>query len=1097
MAKVTIVRPPLLVPMWSDSGPLTPPIGPAYLAASLRQAGHTARIVDGLGENPFQVTPLFDDKVMAIGLRSEEIVERIDPDTDLIGASCMFSQDWPEVRRLIGLLRRRFPSVPIVAGGEHVTAVPGFTLDTTPEIDACVLGEGEETIVDLAGAVDSGTSFEAVPGLRLRAESGDRRRLRVNGDDGTQATGTRQRIRSLDDLPWPAWDLVPIERYLDHRLGFGVNRGRSMPMLATRGCPYQCTFCSNPAMWTTRWYARDPEKVLDEIQSYRERYGASNFDFYDLTAIVRRSWILQFTRRILERGMTFTWQLPSGTRSEAIDGEVSRLLYASGCRNVSYAPESGSPEVLDRIKKVVKLDRLEDSATGAVRAGLNVKLNVIMGFPDESRRELGQTVKFLARMGLAGIHDASVSLFSPYPGSELYRELSTSARIPALSDEYFLGLGAYKDFAQSTSYSEGVAPRTLNRYRLLGILTFYAAQYVARPWRLLRLFGNLLRHRQESRLDKSLQDLLARLHNRRRTANGNGLAADSRRSPISSPAAVALSLLMVLAAALRFYGLAWGAPYYHFHIDEHFVFVGAERLRVGMRAAAESQKFFMYGPLPMHLLNGVVWLFQRIHPPLVLTAFHDQVIYMVMGRAISAAFGTATVFLAFLIGRRVSSPLGGILAAALLATTVIHIAESHSFRVDVTMLFFATLAWLFALRIAEEGRPRDYLVAGLAAGAAIGSKYSAAFIFGVVALAHVVNPRRPSAWNDARGWLQWTARGLSALAASVAVFVVVNPMAFLYFAKFRQDVQEQIVNPVVTGAVRPIFMAQFTDVQPQLYWLTTNFWWSFGPALEIWGLLGILWLVWPRGRVTAVAAGYPVLYMLTAAGTKTPMARYTLPLAPAFAVAAGAFSDALLRRPRLRAAAMAATAIVVAATGFYALAYMNIYRSTDARLAASSYLAANVPAGARVLVEPSHGIPPTGKYLETPNFYFDYVMWGARRERHDYYAMYTLDTYVYLYGDGASPAQKQQYITARLGLADFIVMDDFYVQLYEHLPADRYGVVRKYYDDLFAGRLGFDLIKTFKVYPSFLGVTINDDRAELSSRMNDHPRIYIFKRHHA
>jgi len=93
MAIVTLLRPPLLVPKWSDSGPLTPPIGPAYLAASLRQQGHTPRIVDGLGENTFQVTALFNDTVLAIGLRSEEIVERIEPDTDVIGVSCMFSQD--------------------------------------------------------------------------------------------------------------------------------------------------------------------------------------------------------------------------------------------------------------------------------------------------------------------------------------------------------------------------------------------------------------------------------------------------------------------------------------------------------------------------------------------------------------------------------------------------------------------------------------------------------------------------------------------------------------------------------------------------------------------------------------------------------------------------------------------------------------------------------------------------------------------------------------------------------------------------------------------------------------------------------------------
>ncbi|MEO8259897.1 MAG: radical SAM protein [Acidobacteriota bacterium] len=516
MATVTILRPPLLVPTWSDSGPLTPPIGPAYLAASLRQAGHVARIVDGLGENPSQVTRLFDDRVMAIGLRSEEIVERIEP-SDLIGISCMFSQDWPEIRRLIQMVRRRFPGVPIVAGGEHITATAAFTLDSTPEVDVCVIGEGEETIVELAAAVQNGTPFDSIPGLVLRVEQGSRPGLPMHSDKTTRSTGSRTRIRNLDDIPWPAWDLVPLANYLDNGLGYGVDRGRSMPMIATRGCPYQCTFCSNPEMWTTRWYARDPEKVLEEIQTYRERYNATNFDFYDLTAIVKRSWIIQFTNRILERKMEFTWQLPSGTRSEAIDDEVSRLLYESGCRNMSYAPESGSPEVLKRIKKVVKLDRLEASVRGAVRSGLNVKLNIIMGFPNESRSELGQTVRFLARMGFIGVHDMSVSLFSPYPGSELYHELRKSGRIPELSDEYFLGLCAYKDFSQSVSYTDGLSPGVLNVYRILGFLVFYGTQYAVRPWRMARLLMNLVQHRQESRLDKSLQDLAHRIRNRRST----------------------------------------------------------------------------------------------------------------------------------------------------------------------------------------------------------------------------------------------------------------------------------------------------------------------------------------------------------------------------------------------------------------------------------------------------------------------------------------------------------------------------------------------------------------------------------------------------
>jgi hypothetical protein len=154
--------------------------------------------------------------------------------------------------------------------------------------------------------------------------------------------------------------------------------------------------------------------------------------------------------------------------------------------------------------------------------------------------------------------------------------------------------------------------------------------------------------------------------------------------------------------------------------------------------------------------------------------------------------------------------------------------------------------------------------------------------------------------------------------------------------------------------------------------------------------------------------------------------------------------------------------------------------------------------GSRILVEPSHSAPPTGSYLQPPNFYGDYVMWGARRERHDYYSMYTLDTYAFLYGQRATSAEKRDYILSRLDLVDYIVIDEFHMQLYRHLPDAEYGVVKRYSDELFGGQLGVDLAGTFKVYPSLFGVPISTmTRAELSSRMNDHPRVYVFVRRHS
>jgi radical SAM superfamily enzyme YgiQ (UPF0313 family) len=263
-------------------------------------------------------------------------------------------------------------------------------------------------------------------------------------------------------------------------------------------------------MWTTRWYARDPDAVLDEMAAWQERYGVTNFDFYDLTAILSRRWILGLTRRIRERGLRFTWQLPSGTRCEVLDDEVCRSLFDSGCRNLSFAPESGSPPVLRQVRKDVDLARLEASVRSAVRAGLNVKLNIIMGLPQETPADLARTVFFLARMARLGVQDVGVTLFSPYPGSAIFQELRAAGRLGELSDDFFLDLGAYKDLSRSSSLASGVGPRLLNLYRLLAFLVFYGTQFACRPWRLARLVGNFLSGREESRLDKSLRDLARR-----------------------------------------------------------------------------------------------------------------------------------------------------------------------------------------------------------------------------------------------------------------------------------------------------------------------------------------------------------------------------------------------------------------------------------------------------------------------------------------------------------------------------------------------------------------------------------------------------------
>jgi 4-amino-4-deoxy-L-arabinose transferase-like glycosyltransferase len=559
-------------------------------------------------------------------------------------------------------------------------------------------------------------------------------------------------------------------------------------------------------------------------------------------------------------------------------------------------------------------------------------------------------------------------------------------------------------------------------------------------------------------------------------------------------ALLALTVITAIGGALRFYNLAWGAPYYHFHMDEHYVFAGADLLRVSMRDAALSGKFFMYGPLPMYILNIIRWVYETLAHPIVLSVHQDQVAYMVLGRALSATFGTATIPVVYAIAARVAGRLAGLLAAAYLAFSVLHIRDSHFLSVDISMTFFCMLTWLALMRMAQSGSIRAGFVTGMTFAAAITCKYTAVFMAVPIGLAHLLSPHRPASLQPLGGWGRWALRGLVPVVTSIVTFLVLDPMVWQYFDKFLFDVRTQITEPH-TGGSQPIWLAHFVGLSsPRLYWFTNLLWWGMGPALEVVSLAGVVWLLARRTGPALLAAAVPIAYFAIAGATQAPFIRYAVPLVAALSVAAGVVCADLLARPRMRIAAALATLLAMGSTAAYAAAYMNIFRQPDSRVAAARYLRQELPYGAKVLVEPSQNIPPIGSYFYATDFNRDYVVWGPHEERFDWLRMFGLDTYRYLYDRRPTPDEKRNYIAARLSQVDWIVMDDTYVQWYDHLPEAEYGVVKQHYRDLFAGRLGFRLERTFKVYPSLFGYEINDDSSEFTFRLFDHPRVFIFKR---
>jgi anaerobic magnesium-protoporphyrin IX monomethyl ester cyclase len=457
---ICLVRPPAVETFRFSSLSITPPLGLAYVAGALDAAGHAVRVVDAVTESPRQHTRYF--RGYLVGLRADEIVERIPPDTRLVGITVVFTHEWPAIVRLIEAIKARLPDVPVVLGGEHVTSMPEFCM-LTSRADYLVLGEGEETVVELADALERGTPPAELLGVAYR-EGGD---VVVNA--------RRSRTLGIDDIARPAWHLFDLDTYHENRwMGGMYSSTKSVPILATRGCPYQCTYCSAPNMWTPRWIPRDPKLVVDEIEHYVETMGARNFPFQDLTAIIKRDWIVEFCRELLARGLDITWQMPTGTRSEAIDAEVAALLRETNMISMAYAPESGSEVTRQLIKKKMRTDRMLDSMRAAVGADLNVMVFLVIGFPHDTDDHLRENLAFLETIAEIGINDAAVGFYMALPGTQLFESLYDAGEV-RIDRAYFRHILSSTSLWATSTYSGLSRPRlTWWKFRLLR--QFYGQQ---------------------------------------------------------------------------------------------------------------------------------------------------------------------------------------------------------------------------------------------------------------------------------------------------------------------------------------------------------------------------------------------------------------------------------------------------------------------------------------------------------------------------------------------------------------------------------------------------------------------------------------------
>ncbi len=580
-----------------------------------------------------------------------------------------------------------------------------------------------------------------------------------------------------------------------------------------------------------------------------------------------------------------------------------------------------------------------------------------------------------------------------------------------------------------------------------------------------------------------------------------------KSAPFARTRVLILAAILLVAAALRLYGLNWDGAIAA-HPDERYV-VG---VAAGMRCSGRPNPFdvapdYAYGHLPLYLLAAVSGLFPGADP-------------LLLGRALAALFDLGTLMLTFALGRRLygrspdapsewrlqkgdGAPSewrlrkdGGVLATALVALMVLHVQQAHFYTVDVPLAFFTMGALFFAARLAERGRRRDALLAGTWAGLALGTKSSALLLALPLAAASV--------WMwSVRGWpasrtephgdgSRWR-RGLETGVAALITFALTSPFALLAFPTFWRNVAQQAA--IARGVLDVPYTRQFHATWPYVYPVVQQLRWGMGWSLGLCAFAGLIAAVWravkrpPRPAEWVLLAWVLPCFAFTGAlYAKYP--RYLLPLTPLLALYAARLLLALHRRARRLG--MLLIAVVLVNASLRCLALANLYGEPHPWLSASGWVYAHVEPGAVIAVEEwDHPLPldPAGYTVrQLPVFDEDTPRKWARMEE------------ILAQADYVLVASRRGYAT----LARW---------------PERYPRTTSYYRGLFEGELGFEPVARFGRHPRLGPVAFVDapaaglnfslpevgqpesprvslslGRLDESAVVYDHPQVLVFRR---
>lgn len=397
--KILLIRPPNIIFKETNNSLTGVPLGIAYIAAVLKNKGYEVVIYDAAG---FSIR----------NIREKILLEN----PDIIGISNQFSSQFEDTKLVAEVVKNIDKSYLVIVGGNHPSACPIDFFKKTNCVDIVVVGEGEYTMVKILDSISSNKSWADLKGIAFKH------------NDKIVINGRRDLIENLDELPYPAYELLDMENYFK-MTNFSSGRPafsypyseRAVTFITSRGCPYNCIFCSVHSAMGNVWRAHSPRYIIEHLKFLVGKYNIKHIHFEDDNLTLDKDRFKKILGEILNADLKITWDTPNGVRADILDEETLIKSKKSGCIYLIISAESGKQSVLDNIiKKNLSLAEVEKVAALAKKVKLNLEIFFVIGFPGETIRDIKDTITFALKLQYKYWAFPTVFIATPLPGTRLY-----------------------------------------------------------------------------------------------------------------------------------------------------------------------------------------------------------------------------------------------------------------------------------------------------------------------------------------------------------------------------------------------------------------------------------------------------------------------------------------------------------------------------------------------------------------------------------------------------------------------------------------------------------------------------------------------------